>query len=100
MKEVMWIVLAAVLWVGWIIYKTKRMNNDEKQQELCSLIIELDSSRKEESNISIFIVSYNRVLLLADGNRSTKLSHALSMARPHIGKYTYDLVKSIIREER
>jgi len=99
MKEGIWLILAAVVWIGWRIFKTGRLNNDTTQQELCALIVELDRSPKDDNNLNIFTVGYLRALMFTDGDRSTRLAHALSMARPRISPDTYSYVKSMFRRD-
>lgn len=99
MKEAVWILLAGGLWFAWMIFRTSRLNRDEKQCELRDLIVEFDRSRKEEANVAILVLGYNRVLMFADGNRAARLAHALSMARPHIASDSYEVVRSIVRQD-
>ena len=66
---------------------------------LRDLIVELDRSPKLDANVQIFVVSYNRALFLASGNRTTRLAHALSMARKDIGADTYAVVRAIFRND-
>ena len=99
MKEAIWLVIALAAWVAWMAYKTNRLNQDEIQNELCALIKELDRSPEQGNNITIFTLGYNRALMFADGSRSTRLSHALSMARPSISADTYAFVKTLFRQD-
>jgi hypothetical protein len=105
----LWAVVLAALVLAWplglVVYRLSKvggLNKDPLQHELAHLIIAMMvCGAAQEAQLSFVVSSRNQFTkaMVSDPSKQQKrLAHALTMARPTLGRAGYERARSIIRE--
>jgi len=95
MKLVLLAVAAVALLLVWVRVRTGKMNRDPAQQAIADLIVELEAKGAPPGER--FLRECMAIAQGAPGSVSTRLAHALSLARPRISSKTYEDVRQLFR---
>ena len=95
----MWIVIGLVAaFLIWWIFRVQRLNGDPVQRQIAEMIVELAIGGFPGQLESRLIRDSSALSLGARGPKlSTRLPHALSMARNRLTPQQYEKAKDIVR---
>lgn len=102
----MWVIVgvtAIAVAIGFLLFRTARLNGDPVQQELSELILEMMANGADESAQTLFAVSSQRVFIMSmipPEQQQNRLAHALSLANAQLNPTGQAVARGIIRSMR